>query len=90
MYLGSDFREKTSRVSSLPNLSTLWKGFPMAQEKKILDNKVRLLESAENIRYMLAAKKRKNVSFYEGFAILLSNGYLDSEIAKGENGQYIN
>ncbi len=62
----------------------------MAQEKNFWDNKIRLLESAENIRYVLSAKKRKSVSFYEGFAILLSNGYLDPKIAPGENGKYIN
>ncbi len=62
----------------------------MAQEKKFWDNKVRLLENVENIRYVLTTQKRKNVSFYEGFAILLSNGYLDPKIAHGETQKYIN
>ena len=62
----------------------------MAQEKNFWDNKVKLLENTENIRYVLNTKKRKNISFFEGFAILLSNGYLDSEISQGENERYIN
>jgi len=62
----------------------------MAQEKLFWEDKVKLLENAENIRYVLTNEKRKNVSFYEGFAVLLSNGYLDSELSQDESGYSVN
>jgi len=51
----------------------------MDSEKSLWNHKVRFFENTEEIIHDLELQRHEPISFYEGVAVLLSNGYLKSD-----------